>query len=152
MTIVTRLHFIAAGSKAICFSKRTLDIWNRFGVAKPMVEKGVIWNVGKVFRGADTNPIYQFDMLPVKDQQMPGFGRVNGSIGYRFSDIGPIKAPEIKLTLSNLLNSRQLTGISSVTSNANATVGVRGSTIAGSTPYYYQGEGFSALVTARAAF
>ena len=85
-------------------------------------------------------------------QPMPGFGRVNGSIGYRFSDIGPIKAPEIKLTLSNLLNSRQLTGISSVTSNANATVGVRGSTIAGSTPYYYQGEGFSALVTARAAF
>ena len=73
VTIATRLHFIAAGSKAICFSKRTLDIWNRFGVARRMVEKGVIWNVGKVFRGADPTPIYQFDMLPVKDQQMPGF-------------------------------------------------------------------------------
>ena len=73
VTVVTRLHFIAAGSKAICFSKRTLDIWNRLGVADQMVAKGVIWNVGKVFRGADTTPIYQFDMLPVKDQQMPGF-------------------------------------------------------------------------------
>lgn len=73
VTIVTRLHFIAAGSKAICFSKRTLDVWNRFGVARRIVEKGVIWNVGKVFRGADTTPIYQFDMLPVKNQQMPGF-------------------------------------------------------------------------------
>ena len=73
VTVVTRLHFIAAGSKAICFSKRTLDIWHRLGVAKQMVAKGVIWNVGKVFRGADTTPIYQFDMLPVKDQQMPAF-------------------------------------------------------------------------------
>lgn len=73
VTIVTRLHCIAAGSKAICFSKRTLDIWQRYGVAAAMVAKGVVWNIGKVFRGADTTPIYQFDMLPVKGQQMPGF-------------------------------------------------------------------------------
>jgi 3-(3-hydroxy-phenyl)propionate hydroxylase len=38
-----------------------------------MVQKGVIWNVGKVFVGADEDPRYSFDMLPVKGQKMPGF-------------------------------------------------------------------------------
>ncbi|MGL1608727.1 FAD-dependent monooxygenase, partial [Vibrio parahaemolyticus] len=56
VTVVTRLPFIAAGSKAICFSKRTLDIWNRLGVARRMIDKGVVWNIGKVFRGAATTP------------------------------------------------------------------------------------------------
>ena len=37
------------GSKAICFSKRTLDIAHRLGAAGPMVEKGVVWNKGRVF-------------------------------------------------------------------------------------------------------
>ncbi|MEL7029926.1 MAG: FAD-dependent oxidoreductase [Pseudomonadota bacterium] len=71
--VLNRLDFISAGSKAICFSKRTLDVWNRLGVAERMVEKGVVWNVGKVFRGGGSDPIYQFDMQPVKDQAMPGF-------------------------------------------------------------------------------
>jgi len=71
--VVNKLDFIAAGSKAICFSKRTLDIWQRLGVAEEMVRRGVSWNVGKVFRGARPEPIYQFDMLPVKQQRMPGF-------------------------------------------------------------------------------
>lgn len=73
VVVLNKLDFIAAGSKAICFAKRTLDIWNRLGVGDAVVERGVIWNVGKVFRGAGTDPIYQFDMEPVKHQQMPGF-------------------------------------------------------------------------------
>ena len=73
VVVINQLDFIPGGSKAICFAKRTLDIWNRLGVARRMVEKGVIWNVGKVFRGRRAKPIYEFDMLPNKDQQMPGF-------------------------------------------------------------------------------
>lgn len=73
VTLLNKLDFIAAGSKAICFAKRTLDIWDRMGVAKTMVDKGVVWNVGKVFWGEGDEPVYQFDMLPVKDQKMPGF-------------------------------------------------------------------------------
>ena len=51
-----------AGSKAICFAKRTLDIAHRLGVAKPMVEKGVVWNVGKVFH--DTAKLFEFNLQP----------------------------------------------------------------------------------------
>lgn len=71
--LVSKYDFIAGGSKAICFAKRTLDIWARLGVAEQMVNKGVVWNVGKVFHGAGKEPLYQFDMLPVKDQKNPGF-------------------------------------------------------------------------------
>ena len=73
VVVLNRLTFIAAGSKAICFAKRTLDIWDRLGVAEAMIEKGVIWNVGKVFNAANEDPLYQFDMLPVKGQKNPGF-------------------------------------------------------------------------------
>lgn len=73
VTVLNRLDFIPAGSKAICFAKRTLDIWGRLGVADAMVEKGVRWDVGKVYWGDREDPIYQFDLLPVKDQKMPGF-------------------------------------------------------------------------------
>ncbi len=73
VTLLNQLDFIAAGSKAICFAKRTLDIWYRLGVGAAMVERGVIWNVGKIFWGDDPDPVHQFDMLPVTDQQMPGF-------------------------------------------------------------------------------
>ena len=73
VTLLNKLDFIAAGSKAICFAKRSLDIWDRLGVGETMVEAGVVWNVGKVFRGGGDAPVYQFDMLPVKNQKNPGF-------------------------------------------------------------------------------
>ena len=42
-------HKLSIGSRAICFSKRTLEIWDRLGVGQRMVDKGVSWNLGKVF-------------------------------------------------------------------------------------------------------
>lgn len=73
VVVLNKLDAIPVGSKAICFSKRTLDIWDRLGVGGRMVAKGVVWNVGKVFWGADPEPLLQFDMLPLKNQKMPGF-------------------------------------------------------------------------------
>ncbi|MCF6293557.1 MAG: FAD-dependent oxidoreductase [Robiginitomaculum sp.] len=73
VTIVTAFDFIPAGSKGICYSKEALDIFDDLGIGERIVEKGVIWNVGKVFWGDSSDPVYQFDMLPVKDQKNPGF-------------------------------------------------------------------------------
>jgi 3-(3-hydroxy-phenyl)propionate hydroxylase len=71
--LLNRLDFITAGSKAICFAKRTLDIFDRLGVGGAIVAKGVSWNVGKVFWGDRAEPVHQFDILPVKEQKRPGF-------------------------------------------------------------------------------
>ncbi len=62
---------VGAGSRAICFSKRTLEIADRMGCGEAMVEKGVVWNVGKVFR--DTRQIYGFDLLPEDGHRRPAF-------------------------------------------------------------------------------
>ena len=73
VVLLNRLDFVPAGSKAICFSKRSLDIFDRLGVGDAMVAMGVTWNVGKVFHGRRSEPIYEFDLLPVKDQRRPAF-------------------------------------------------------------------------------
>ena len=62
---------IGGGSRAICFAKRTLEIWDRLGCAAPMLEKGVRWNIGKVFQGEDL--LYQFDLLAEPGHKMPAF-------------------------------------------------------------------------------
>lgn len=73
VTILSAYDFIPHGSKAICFAKQSLDILDRLGVGERIVEKGVIWNVGKLFWKDAPEPVYQFDMLPIKNQKNPGF-------------------------------------------------------------------------------
>jgi 3-(3-hydroxy-phenyl)propionate hydroxylase len=62
---------IGEGSRAICFSKRSLEYWDRLGVAGRMVDKGVVWSVGRIFHGADQ--LYQFNLLPEQGHKMPAF-------------------------------------------------------------------------------
>jgi len=62
---------IGEGSRGICWAKRTLEIWDRLGVAAGMVEKGVTWKLGKVFCGDDL--VYAFDLLPEDGHKMPAF-------------------------------------------------------------------------------
>lgn len=62
---------VGQGSRAICFAKRTLEICDRLGCGDPMVEKGVVWNRGRVFR--DTDEIYNFDLLPEEGHKRPAF-------------------------------------------------------------------------------
>lgn len=59
------------GSKAICFAKRTLDIAHRLGAAEPMLNKGVVWNVGRVFHG--DGQVFEFDLLPEDGHRHPAF-------------------------------------------------------------------------------
>ena len=62
---------LSTGSRAICFAKRTLEIWDRLGVGDAMCAKGVQWHVGRVFFGADQ--LYQFDLLPEAGHERPAF-------------------------------------------------------------------------------
>ena len=62
---------IGGGSRAICFSKRSLEIMDRLGLGDRLVEKGVTWKVGKVFLGE--HQVYAFDLLPEAGHKMPAF-------------------------------------------------------------------------------
>jgi 3-(3-hydroxy-phenyl)propionate hydroxylase len=64
---------VSIGSRAICWAKRALEVVDRLGCGERMLEKGVTWNLGKVFFGDEKDPLYGFNMLEEEDQQFPGF-------------------------------------------------------------------------------
>ena len=58
---------LSTGSRAICFAKRTLEIFDRLGVGQRLVDKGVSWSTGRVFlRDA---PIFSFELQPETTQE-----------------------------------------------------------------------------------
>jgi len=62
---------LSSGSRAICFAKRTLEVFDRLGCGDRMVDKGVSWNVGKVF--FHDEQVYRFDLLPEPGHERPAF-------------------------------------------------------------------------------
>jgi 3-(3-hydroxy-phenyl)propionate hydroxylase len=62
---------LSTGSRAICFAKRTLEIFDRLGCGERMVAKGVSWNLGRVFFRDEE--IYSFDLLPEAGHERPAF-------------------------------------------------------------------------------
>ncbi|WP_137702118.1 FAD-dependent oxidoreductase [Marimonas lutisalis] len=62
---------VSFGSRAICFAKRPLEILDRLGCGHEMVEKGVEWDLGKVF--FDDRQVYEFDLLPEEGHEFPAF-------------------------------------------------------------------------------
>ena len=62
---------VSFGSRAICFAKRPLEILDRLGAGDAMVEKGVEWDLGKVF--FRDRLIYQFNLLPEDGHKRPAF-------------------------------------------------------------------------------
>lgn len=62
---------VGSGSRAICFAKRTLEITDRLGCGNSMTNKGVVWNVGRVFNG-DTK-VFEFNLAPESGHKNPAF-------------------------------------------------------------------------------
>jgi 3-(3-hydroxy-phenyl)propionate hydroxylase len=58
-------------SRGICYAKRSLEIFDRFGVAARIRAKGVTWNEGEVYRGDER--LYRFNLQPEADQKFPAF-------------------------------------------------------------------------------
>ncbi|SFE78209.1 3-(3-hydroxy-phenyl)propionate hydroxylase [Sulfitobacter brevis] len=64
-------NVVSVGSRAICWAKRTLEIFDRLGIGERMLEKGVTWKVGRNFFGKDE--VYNFDLLPEPGHKYPAF-------------------------------------------------------------------------------
>lgn len=64
---------VSDGSRAICWAKRSLEILDQLGIGDRLLEKGVVWNTGKVFYRDSRDPVYSFDLLPDKEQKFPAF-------------------------------------------------------------------------------
>ncbi|MBL9046134.1 MAG: FAD-dependent oxidoreductase [Tabrizicola sp.] len=64
-------NVVSVGSRAICWSKRSLEILDRLGVGERCVEKGVIWKVGRTLHR--DQEVWNFDLQPEPGHKMPAF-------------------------------------------------------------------------------
>jgi len=62
---------VSWGSRAICFSRRTLEILDRLGCGERLVDKGVRWDRGRVF--FDERQVYEFNLSSETTQRRPAF-------------------------------------------------------------------------------
>lgn len=62
---------VSTGSRAICFAKRTLEIYDRLGIGGAIRDKGTTWNTGRVYFGQ--REVYGFDLLPESGHRNPAF-------------------------------------------------------------------------------
>ena len=63
----------AAGlsSRGICYARHTLEILERFGVSRRIMDKGITWNEGDVYRGE--RRIYRFNLQAGTGHRFPAF-------------------------------------------------------------------------------
>lgn len=64
-------NVVSVGSRAICWSKRSLEIFDRLGIAERALDKGVTWQVGRTFHR--DREVFSFDLLPETGHKMPAF-------------------------------------------------------------------------------
>ena len=62
---------VSLGSRSICQAQHSLEIWDRFGIARRMVEKGITWDQGEVY--LRDQPIYRFSLQPQPGHKFPAF-------------------------------------------------------------------------------
>jgi 3-(3-hydroxy-phenyl)propionate hydroxylase len=63
-----------ASSRGICYTQKSLEIFDRLGIYRRIAAKGVQWNVGRTFAGTDE--VYRFDLkhsTGFKRSQQPPF-------------------------------------------------------------------------------
>ena len=62
---------VSVGSRSICQAKHSLEVWDRFGIAQRMVDKGITWEQGEVYLG--DRAIYRFNLQPEPGHKFPAF-------------------------------------------------------------------------------
>lgn len=65
------LGVIGIASRGIAYAKRTLEIFDRIGVAEQIRAQGQVWNEGTIYDGSDE--IYHFVLAPPEDEKWPAF-------------------------------------------------------------------------------
>ena len=90
----------------------------------------------------------------MNDQEIPSYTTMDVGMGYRFALGGDSRftKPELRLNLLNVGNRKYLSGVNSPTTNAVATTGTNGATIAASQPSYVVANTFAAMLTFAVGF
>ncbi|NHN86775.1 TonB-dependent receptor plug domain-containing protein [Acetobacter musti] len=113
---------------------------------------GLDWDDGSFFANVNIKYVGSQYSTLMNDQKVPYYVTDSVTLGYRLKQLSLLKAPQFQLNLSNITGAVRRTGVYSFTSNALATRGVYGTTIAGSAPTYYLLPGFTMMGTLSTSF
>lgn len=83
----------------------------------------------------------------MNDEKLPAYTTVDLSVGARLPSLGIVKHPVISANFLNLTKGKYLGSVATIQNNANNTIGVNGTTIAGTRPGYYMAAPFAATVS-----
>ena len=97
---------VSVGSRSVCYAKRTLEILDRLGCGQAVVERGVGWNLGKVF--FRERKVYDFNLLPEPGHRRPAFINLQQ---YHFEELLLNRLAQLGTADLRWLN--KLTGVSS---------------------------------------
>ncbi len=67
--VLDQNDLVSVGSRAICWSKRSLEILDRLGLGEATRDRGVAWQVGRTYHG--DHSLFSFDLLPEPGHKMP---------------------------------------------------------------------------------
>ncbi len=124
-------------------------------VRTPQVQAafGLDYDDGQFFGNFDAKYVGSQYATFMNDQKIPGYFTADMTIGYHLPEFGGLKAPKIQLNIFNMFNNKYLSGIAGPQTNAVATRGVNGTTIAAaSAPTYYAAQPAAFLITLSSAF
>ncbi|MFT8895778.1 MAG: TonB-dependent receptor [Acetobacter sp.] len=123
------------------------------GAPKYQLGVGLDYDDGQFFGNVGIKWVGRQYSTFMNDASIDPYVQADLTAGYRLHDIGRLKNMEFRLNIVNLANNHYLSGNYSVKSNANATRGVLGSTIASSgSPSYFVSTPFMAMGTVTAGF
>lgn len=83
----------------------------------------------------------------INDETIPRFQTFDAAMGYKLPDIGALKSPVIRFTVTNIGNKPYISTLAAPQPNAVATRGVNGTLLPGVAPTYYVGATRAALLT-----
>ena len=61
---------VSTGSRGVCYGNRELEILDRLGVGDAVLNKGINWNLGRIF--VRVEEVYQFNLVPDAGHARPG--------------------------------------------------------------------------------
>ncbi|MFT9090689.1 MAG: TonB-dependent receptor plug domain-containing protein [Gluconacetobacter sp.] len=105
---------------------------------------GLAYDDGRYFGDFNFSYIDSQYSTFMDDESIAARKTANVSLGYRFKDYGRMHDTKLQLNLINIGDSKYLSGVFSMPTNAKA-VTVQGHTITGSTPTYYVGGAFAVV-------
>jgi iron complex outermembrane receptor protein len=108
-------------------------------------------NVGARFDSGYKYVAKQYSTF-MNDETIPSISTFDAAMGYKLPDLGALKSPVIRLTVTNIGNKPYISTLSAAQPNAVATKGINGTVMPAGVPTYYIGATRAALLTISTEF